>query len=562
MKEMCFSNILIADINQKTAHFHEFDKGFNVITSQDNHVGKSSMLKSLYYAMGAEVEFDNVWDKNTKLCIVEFCINNIKYKIARLQKSFVLFSEGKLLLTTRSVSHDLAKEYETIFSFSVYLSNKKTMKTELAPPAFTFMPYYIDQDTGWSGLYESFSNIDQYKKPDRIKSLYYHLGIYNRLTVELMAKKNVLKDKIEQLKKEEDKIRITIEALYKETQNLVSAETLEELERNLIIPKEHIKLLVNQMGINRNKIQSLETSLYQHQHQLEVVKEYRKLKGNIKIDEDQKSVHICPKCGYAFDEELYSIVRSNYNLCNEEYMYQQIEHIISSISTELEGHKEHYVRLREELQQQERAYDESQDSYEVYLRQKGLQDSVKHFTEQLGDNVYMQDSYEKEIKVIDKDLRKLPNKKEVEEKYIENVRLNIIKLDAWNSAYEGNIKLLKPIKAQGTLENKIILAQIIGLFQTMQYFNRNTILLPFVVDSPRAKEASHTSSKDILKLIFEMDSLPQVILATMDYKDFENDMIRRAKITVFTEKRKLLNGNVYTEYKDTIEDLVEMLKNI
>ena len=135
-------------------------------------------------------------------------------------------------------------------------------------------------------------------------------------------------------------------------------------------------------------------------------------------------------------------------------------------------------------------------------------------------------------------------------------------MDAWNSAYEGNIKLLKPIKAQGTLENKIILAQMIGLFQTMQYFHTNTILFPLVVDSPRAKEASHTSSKDILKLIFEMDNLPQVVLATMDYEDFEKEMKRRAKVTVITEKRKLLNSDVYNKYQILIEDLKELLGSL
>ena len=108
---------------------------------------------------------------------------------------------------------------------------KKTNKIELAPPAFTFMPYYIDQDKGWSGLYESFSNIDQYKKSDRIKSLYYHLGIYTRSTVELMAKRDTLKDKIEQLKEEEEKSRITIESLYAEIQNLLPADSIEELEK-------------------------------------------------------------------------------------------------------------------------------------------------------------------------------------------------------------------------------------------------------------------------------------------------------------------------------------------
>lgn len=561
MKEMYFDNILIADIVEKTAHFHKFEKGFNVVTSQDNHVGKSSLLKSLYFAMGAEVDFDNVWNKNTKLYVVEFYIDEIKFSVARWQKAFALFRETELILTTKSVSRDLARKFEKIFSFAVYMANKKTNRIELAPPAFTFMPYYIDQDRGWSGLYESFSNIDQYKKSDRTKSLYYHLGIYTRSTVELMAKRDTLKDKIEHLKAEEEKSRITIESLYAEIQNLLPADSVEELERNLIIPKERISLLVSRIGETRNKIQSLETALYQHEHQLEVIQEYRKIKDGVSVCEDRDKIHICPKCGYSFDEEIYSIVRSNYNLQNEDYMYKQIEQIISSIASELEKYKESYVSLMDELKQQEQAYDEKQDSYEVYLRQRGLQDSVRHFTEQLGENVYEQEEHGKEIKEIDKELRKLPNKKEVEENYIENVRLNIIKLDAWNSAYEGNIKLLKPIKAQGTLENKIILAQMIGLFQTMQYFRTNIILFPFVVDSPRAKEASHTSSKDILKLIFEMDNLPQVILATMDYSDFENEMKRRAKVTVLSEKRKLLNGDTYREYQSVIEELQELLSS-
>lgn len=561
MKEMYFNNILIADIVEKTAHFHKFKKGFNVVTSQDNHVGKSSLLKSLYFAMGAEIDFDNVWNKNTKIYVVEFYIDEIKFRLARWQKAFALFRETDLILTTKSVSRDLAREFEKIFSFAVYMANKKNNKIELAPPAFTFMPYYIDQDRGWSGLYESFSNINQYKKPDRIKSLYYHLGIYTRSTVELMAKRDTLKDKIEQLKAEEEKSRITIESLYAEIQNLVPADSIEELERNLLIPKERIALLVSRIGEIRNKIQSLETALYQHEHQLEVIQEYRKIKDGVSVREDKDEIYICPKCGCSFDEEIYSIVRASYNLQNEDYMYKQIKQIISSIASELDKYKENYVSLMDELKQQEQAYDEKQDSYEVYLRQRGLQDSVKHFTEQLGKTIYKQDAYGKEIKEIDKELRKLPNKKEIEGNYIENVRLNIIKLDAWNSAYDGNIKLLKPIKAQGTLENKIILAQMMGLFQTMQYFRTNTILFPLVVDSPRAKEASHTSSKDILKLIFEMDYLPQVILATVDYSNFENEMKRKAKVTVLSEKRKLLNDDIYREYQSTIEELQELLSS-
>ncbi|HIG0358602.1 TPA: hypothetical protein ACX96Z_000158 [Clostridium sporogenes] len=173
-----------------------------------------------------------------------------------------------------------------------------------------------------------------------------------------------------------------------------------------------------------------------------------------------------------------------------------------------------------------------------------------------------QSEYTDAIKKINKQLRKLPNKKEVEEKYIEYVRLNIISLDAWNAAYDGNIKLLKPMKAQGTLENKIILAQFIGLFQTMEYFKSSAIRFPFVVDSPRAKEASNSSSKDILKLISEVDMLPQVILATMDYSDFGSEISHKARIVILTEKRKLLNKENYESHKDLINQLFELLKNV
>ena len=92
-------------------------------------------------------------------------------------KRFAVFDGDTLLKITDSVTNGLAPLLGEIFDFSVYLPNKETGKVEMAPPAFTFMPYYIDQDKGWSGLYDSFASINQYKSTDRIKSLYYHLNI-------------------------------------------------------------------------------------------------------------------------------------------------------------------------------------------------------------------------------------------------------------------------------------------------------------------------------------------------------------------------------------------------
>ena len=222
--------------------------------------------------------------------------------------------------------------------------------------------------------------------------------------------------------------------------------------------------------------------------------------------------------------------------------------------------KKQYVTLRQQMAEEETAFQSEKNEFDIYVRQRGLADSIRRFQQQLSKTISDIQEDEQNIKEISKELRKLPNKKEVEEKYIEYVRLNIMTLDAWDPAYDGAIHLLKPIKAQGTLENKIILAQFVALFQTMEYFKTSATRFSFVVDSPRAKEASISSSKDILKMISQMEMLPQIILATIDYSEYDSEIETPANIIVLTEKRKLLNESDYVKNQDTIMAISELLK--
>lgn len=560
MKEVYFKNLMIADLQKHTARVQSFEKGLNVVTSEDNHVGKSSLLKALYYTLGAEVDFDSVWDKHSKLYIVTLCVGEKEYRVVRFLKRFAVFEGEKLLKITESVTTELTPLLGEIFDFSVYLPNKDTGKVEMAPPVFTFMPYYIDQDKGWSGLYDSFAAINQYKSADRIKSLYYHLNIYTKGTVELMAERDRLRERMEALAIESDRLNTILSALREETVNLPPADTVSELEAHLAAPKKRIEQLVTQIGAIRNEIQSLETALRQHQYNLRIIKEYVSVKDKVSEGDTHKQ-HICPNCGYVFDEEIFNLVRTNYGSINEDYMCQQIQLLINSVSDKLGIAKDRYVALRQQMREEEVAYQAEKNEFDIYVRQRGLAASVRRFQKQLDEAAVEYQETDQQIKEINKVLRKLPNRKEVEEKYIECVRLNIMTLDAWDPAYDGTIRLLKPIKAQGTLENKIILAQFVGLFQTMEYFKTGATRFSFVVDSPRAKEASVASSKDILKMIGQMKMLPQIILATIDYSEFESEIDAPAKVIVLTEKRKLLNSDDYNDNQHYISSLADLLKN-
>lgn len=156
----------------------------------------------------------------------------------------------------------------------------------------------------------------------------YHLNIYTKSTVELMAKRDWLKDELETLQKESERLQVILTALNGEMENLPPADNIEELEEQLDIPKERIRLLVNQVGETRNVVQEGEIALTQHQRQLHIVQNYQ-----LPIaDKGTQTVYTCPHCGYTFDEEIFNIVRTNYSEQNEEYLCQQIQLIIDSVS--------------------------------------------------------------------------------------------------------------------------------------------------------------------------------------------------------------------------------------
>lgn len=557
---MYFKSILIADIVSHKARSQQFQKGLNVITSTNNHVGKSSLLKSLYHTLGANVKYDSVWNVNNKLFVLDFCVDNIDYRIVRQIKSFAVFKGEELILVTSKVMSELAPLLEKIFHFGIYLDSKKDGRVTLAPPVFTFLPYYIDQDNGWSELYGSFQNQEQYKKHDRMKSLYYHLSIYTKSAVELMAQRDKLQEELDTLKTDATKLLDIIEALTDEIQGIVPADDIAQFDKNIQISKNKIRTLVKQIGEKRNRIQELEISLEQHEHQLQVITEYHTIAKNAQSNQELFS-HSCPRCGYLYDDEIYNRVHANYLNVSDSYVKTYIGQVIISIRDDLQKEKQQYITLTKKLNNLETAYSNKEDEFDLYIRHRGISESVDKLNTRLGKNQKEQSDIRKALKDIAKDLKSFPSKKEVESKYIEFTRLNIIKLGAWNAAYDGTIKLLSPIKAQGTLENKIILSQFVGLFQTMEFFKTQTIRLPFVVDSPRGKEASQESSKEILSMIAGISMLPQVILATIDFNDYKDslgDSAKNATVITLQKHNRLLDEADYITHEAEIEQLLNL----
>ena len=89
--------------------------------------------------------------------------------------------------------------------------------------------------------------------------------------------------------------------------------------------------------------------------------------------------------------------------------------------------------------------------------------------------------------------------------------------------------------------------------------NSSVIRFPFVVDSPREKESSDSSSKEILNMIARISSLPQVILATVDYDTFGVEDGGSVNKIYLDTQFSVLNEAMYTERADEIEGLYHLM---
>lgn len=560
MNELIFSEILIADMKEKTARKHIFKKGINIITSNDNHVGKSSLIKSLYYTMGADVRFDDTWNKYTKIYSLKFELKNNQYQIVRYMNKFSLIENNELIFTTDSISCELATKLEEIFDFGIYLPTKNTKTVELAPPVFIYMPYYIDQDLGWSKIYESFERIQQYDRKSRLQSLYYHLGIYNKDTIELTAKRDKLKLEFTELELEQNNITNSLELLSEEASNIIPADNIEELERNLQLPKKNIENIVKEIGEKRNKIQEYESLLQNHKFQLAIIEKNTKVKTR-----DEKIIYneiLCPNCGYTINSEIFEIVQKMHTAFSRKYAKEQVVLMVNRIEEQLSKMKTDYIELLKKLKKEEQVYNQDKDSFDSYIRQKGLERTIISLNEKYEKNSLKGNKITDEIKTINKELKVLVDKEKVEEKYKEILIKNLLQLDAWEQSYEDEIKILAPLEAQGTLRNKIILAQEISLFETMEELQISVNKYPFVIDSPRGNEASELSSEEILKMIINLDYMPQIILGTVDFEKYKNKMKLTGDMNelLLTEKYKLLNEENYTINELEINELKDLMQ--
>jgi len=96
----------ILSLKEKKAKEVKFDEHVNIVLG-DNDTGKSSLLKSIMYAFGAEPHFHPQWESISPIVMVDFNLDGRLYTILRNKTQIAVFDSDRNVL---NLSESITKE--------------------------------------------------------------------------------------------------------------------------------------------------------------------------------------------------------------------------------------------------------------------------------------------------------------------------------------------------------------------------------------------------------------------------------------------------------------------
>ena len=153
---MIIESLVIIDYKEKTGTRYNFSNGTNLIVSEGNKKGKSSLLKSMYYTLGFDIrQFPSGWNEHNKIFQLKLKFEDgITHLIQRQGDIYKIDSDD-----TPLSSKEYSEWLQDSLGINMKLPNIKTNELHSVYSSAIILPFYIDQDDSWDGaLYRRVSD--------------------------------------------------------------------------------------------------------------------------------------------------------------------------------------------------------------------------------------------------------------------------------------------------------------------------------------------------------------------------------------------------------------------
>ncbi|MGX9573312.1 hypothetical protein [Mesorhizobium sp. f-mel] len=561
MKKLRFETLELLSRLERKARKIEFHPLLTVIKGA-NDVGKSSVIKSLYWALGASsAKIHPTWAKANIKALLTFTVDGRRYRILRDHDAFGIFdADGELLLATSQVTRELAPFLSRLLDFKLVLSNRKG-EPETPPPAYTFLPFYMDQDSGWAKPLDSFANLSQYTD-FRKALLEFHTGILPNEYYELEADKRGLQVDQKGLVADRRVVQKAIERF-----NLQAS--FDGLELSIEGHEQAIEGLLTRLkqirGVRQDRASKLSEILDQRmiiEQQMQVVRaSIAELEKDARFAGDLPEEVFCPTCGTAHRNDFanrYGIIEDR-EACFE--FITEARQKVGALTSQA-------VKAESEVHEADRALAEVQASLDAKKGDVSLFEVIESRGRHIASNLFDGQIEELDdqiadllgkIEKIDERLRKIKDKKRREEivQYYSGLVLGYLKrLDVTNYSADEITKIPAKISETGSDLPRALLAYFLAILRTI-YKHSTSLLAPIVVDSPNQQDQDATNVGAMIDLIVAArPDDAQTILGTVS---LHGRTIVDGKVIEFTEKLSVLQKEDFHDILASMQPYMDQM---
>ena len=523
---MIIESFSILDFRTKEARTFEFQNGTNLIISNGNTEGKSSLLKSLYYTLGFDVrQFPSGWNKDDMYFQVRVKIGNQKFNITRQKNSFRV-SDNEEIMNVKEYSEWLSQK----LNIYMELPNAYTKTLSLAYSSALILPFYIDQDDSWEGiLYRRVTDtLNQYSGvPQNIFE-----SIFLLSDEEVTQLKNDIA--IDNSKKNSVESTITsffeiVEEYKKENEEVVE---ITKIDKKVL--KNDIDKYLRMLNDFNKQVTSYKMKLLNKQEQLDLQKqELIELEKLLDMNNNRYST-IKSECNYCHSKLTKEKSLTRLDLSNNFYeisiLKDTVEKEISKLSIEIDDLKLDKENVDEEIDTLNGRIQKSKEllTIDEYVKAAARTEAINEMENLIEKQVKLKVSLEQNLVKLRKTLAELNKEKKDLRKTIENryneLIINMKTIFSKTNLNELDFMKFKKIDGSGIDKNKKYLAYYLIYFNLLREYGTYTI--PFCMDSFIKNEISGDNAIEMFgaieKYFFDSNNQSFFSIVSENLKHFEN----------------------------------------
>lgn len=540
---MKINSLEIVDVKNKEGNKFVFSDNVNLIVSIKNGGGKSSLIKSIYYALGFDIlNFPEKWKVSDMYFTTELSIKNVLYKVTRQNNVFKIEGDDKAL-DVKQYSEWLQDK----LGGKIYLPNKRTDSLETAYATAFILPFYIDQDSSWNNsIYTGVSRtLWMYKNVPKavFESL---LGLSSAEIITLENQKN-------EVKKEESKLKTTVETLSDTFKHYEGRNAVAEINQELL--KKEINHYLKLMNDLSEKISNYKITIIKKQSELDIQKQdLSELEELQKLNHDS-SAHIKLECSYCHSKYNDDISLRRFELENNRLeidMYKaQTEKKIFDLEEDIKNLLHNQSELNSQMKSIENNIAKSKSLTDInkYVDDLAKNKASKELISILDKKNNLLSDTTNNLKELTKRI-KLLKKSQKDQLNMLNSRFDSIKNDVKLilpsvDLTEQNFLQFQSMPGSGMKHNKKLLAYYLIYVKLLKEYSSFDI--PFGMDSFIKNESESSTLKPMFEAVekFFLDSEKQSFFSLVDTnKKFFKDI---KKYNILKLEGRILSKEYYSE---------------